>query len=326
MKNNWTAYIRWAGNSNITRYELEEESASTTSDFKFLVSPFAGKSMVFSVVDQSECNELEDCKLFFDHDFSPSKSKVEYLKMVQKMVDLLKSAEVSKVVCARNQKIKCHHRVKDWFSLLSSNYPNAHVYFFNHPKTGAWMGATPETLLETKRDQIKTMSLAGTKVSEDSSKWGEKEVEEQKFVTDYILEILNNNSVVEIETSMVFEKKAGPVKHLCTEITGRMSDSQKIMDIVSNLHPTPAVCGVPKEEALGVLKELEGLNRKLYSGYLGFVSSETSHLLVNLRCLQLVEDGVVLYAGGGLTKDSDPESEWRETVNKMQTLQGALHI
>lgn len=326
MKNNWTAYIRWAGTHQITRYVLKEVNSTDTSESKFLVSPFTGKLMMFSVVEQSNCDEIKVDKLFFDSSYSPSKSKQEYLNMVQNIVDILKSTEVNKVVCARNQKVTCKHSVKDWFSLLSSSYPNAHVYFFNHPKTGAWLGATPETLLETKRDQIKTMSLAGTKVSEDSSNWGEKEVEEQKFVTEYILKILNNNSVFNVKSSEVFEKVAGPVKHLCTEIQGELSDSQKLMKMVSELHPTPAVCGVPKERALNILSDLEGLDRKLYSGYLGIVSSETSHLLVNLRCLQLVEDGVVLYAGGGLTKDSDPESEWRETVNKMQTLQGALKI
>lgn len=324
MKNRWTSYIRWAGDSFVTRYDIEE--GVSKSDIKFMVTPFSGNPLSFSVLKQSKCEGIDQQELFFDEAISPSKSKEEYIEMVQKMVDLLNTTDVKKVVCARNQKITCSHQVVDWFSSLVVNYPNANVYFFNHPLTGAWLGATPETLIQSERETIKTMSLAGTKVSSDASDWGEKEIEEQKFVTDYILKALGENSVSNIETSNLFEKKAGPVKHLCTEISGRITDFQNFESVTEALHPTPAVCGVPKSNALKILKDLEVLDRKLYSGYLGVVSEESSHLLVNLRCLQLVKGGVVLYAGGGLTKDSDPESEWRETENKMQTLKGALKI
>ena len=87
------------------------------------------------------------------------------------------------------------------------------------------------------------------------------------------------------------------------------------------LHPTSAVCGMPKEVTLEFIKEHEGFDRKLFSGYLGPVNIDgASHIFVNLRCAHLFADKAVLYAGAGVTQDSEPEKEFLETEMKMEAV------
>ncbi|MCU0369328.1 MAG: chorismate-binding protein, partial [Cyclobacteriaceae bacterium] len=88
------------------------------------------------------------------------------------------------------------------------------------------------------------------------------------------------------------------------------------------LHPTSAVCGMPYEAALDFLKNQEGYDREFYSGFLGPIQIKNeSHIYVNLRCMQLFNKFVRLYAGAGVTIDSIPEMEMEETEIKMQNLQ-----
>jgi isochorismate synthase len=91
------------------------------------------------------------------------------------------------------------------------------------------------------------------------------------------------------------------------------------------LHPTSAVCGMPKEESLAFILMNEGYNREFYSGFLGQVNfRDETHIFVNLRCMQIFDTSAYLYAGGGITAHSQPQKEWQETIYKMQTLLNVL--
>ena len=95
------------------------------------------------------------------------------------------------------------------------------------------------------------------------------------------------------------------------------------------LHPTPAVCGIPKDEAFEFIKEHEGYAREYYTGYLGMLSSDpdcSSALYVNLRCMKYADNKVTVYVGCGITAQSDPEMEWQETIDKCQTMFKILDI
>src|SRR5690606_31528760 len=102
--------------------------------------------------------------------------------------------------------------------------------------------------------------------------------------------------------------------------------------IIKALHPTPAVCGMPKEIARDFLIQKEGYDRKYYAGYLGELNcnveqntNDESDLYVNLRCMEIEENNINIYVGCGVTKDSNPESEFIETVNKSSTMKQILN-
>ncbi|HBK29014.1 MAG TPA: isochorismate synthase, partial [Parabacteroides sp.] len=96
-------------------------------------------------------------------------------------------------------------------------------------------------------------------------------------------------------------------------------------DVLSLLHPTPAVCGLPKEDAFRFIIEKEGYDRSYYSGFVGWLSpTGQTDIYVNLRCVNIHPDTYTLFAGGGLLASSDLEDEWEETIDKMKTMQNIL--
>jgi isochorismate synthase len=110
-----------------------------------------------------------------------------------------------------------------------------------------------------------------------------------------------------------------------------LKDDTSLKDVMNTLHPTPAVCGLPKAEAKQFLLQNEGYDREYYSGFLGelnydFATGEEgkTDLFVNLRCMKIEDNKAHLYIGCGITKDSDPEKEFVETVNKSMTMRRVL--
>lgn len=206
-------------------------------------------------------------------------------------------------------------------------YPTAFNYCFYHPKVGLWLGATPEQLLKIEENQLKTVALAGTKtIAEQTENWGEKEQVEQQLVTDFIINNLNN-FVDNLSVSKPYTHQAGSLLHIKTDISAKIKDRNQLKNILDILHPTPAVCGFPKEIAKKFIIENEGYNREFYAGFLGELNfstenniTENSDLFVNLRCMKVENSVAQIFVGGGITADSNSEKEFLETVNKSETI------
>ncbi len=250
------------------------------------------------------------------------KEKGEYKRKVSLAVDTIRAGRFRKVVLSRQIQVATSKTPLAVFRDLVSHYPNAFCYCWYHPKIGCWVGATPETLLQFSGRQFKTHSLAGTVKKEGNLNphWGQKEKEEQQIVTDYILGVLATEGI-EAQASPVENVAAGSLWHLKTTISGTLAPGQ-VASLVRALHPTPAVCGIPLEEASKFLREHEGYKRKYYTGFLGELkgSGGETRIFVNLRCAEISGSSAVIYVGGGITADSDPEQEWEETLAKSATV------
>lgn len=251
----------------------------------------------------------------------------DYLHQAGSIVDMLKSKEVNKVVLSRVIRYGFEKPLSagETFLELCKKYPEAFVYFLNDGKTEQWIGASPETLLQVEDGKGLTMSLAGTQAVCDRKIneiiWQPKELDEQKFVTDYIAEKLQNcdaTSIKKSETETVF---AGKLAHLRTLFQFEMPEKSNILPLAQNLHPTPAVCGSPTEKALEIIRGAEKHDRSYYSGYLGLIENpKNARVFVNLRCMRINRNSAFLYVGGGLTAESDVLKEWEETLLKAETL------
>jgi isochorismate synthase len=171
------------------------------------------------------------------------------------------------------------------------------------------------------------MALAGTLSynEKEQYRWGEKEKKEQAWVRDILhSDLVYLFPLAHIECSETFTRRAGNLVHLCNELKVKTS-KVNVAELVNRLHPTPAVGGIPVEEGLQFLTENENLDRAYYTGFLGpIVEDDEIDLFVNLRCAQIVQKGLLLYVGAGITSESDPEKEWEETQNKAKTLLAAL--
>lgn len=247
-----------------------------------------------------------------------------HIKIVKDAVHKIEGGQLRKVVLSRYINTSTKLDPLLLFISLFSKYPMAFCYWWYHPKVGMWLGATPEQLLEYRNGELLTSSLAGTLpvLDKKKPKWTSKEFEEQQMVTDYIMESLKGK-VANLETSNLEAFRAGKLWHLRSLIKGNVTSFIDLEDIIASLHPTPAVCGLPKRDAFNYILNNEGYDREYYTGYLGPIHlGKMRHisLFVNLRCFKYSSGRVTIYVGGGVTADSNPESEWEETQYKSSTI------
>ena len=188
-----------------------------------------------------------------------------------------------------------------------------------------WLIASPEVLLRGNAEGYQTMALAGTmKYEGEDMKWSSKNQEEQQLVADYIRACLQPFAA-EITESKPYTTRAAHLAHLRTDFTFQLKDTQRLGTFLTAFHPTPAVCGMPKDEAQQFILHNEQLNRSYYSGFSGLLGEKgAAKLYVTLRCMQLSRSTCRLYAGGGLLKESIEENEWQETEAKLDTMRQLL--
>ena len=256
-----------------------------------------------------------------------SAEKAHFLNLVAKGIQAIEAGTLEKIVAARTKMIPLptEFDLGKTLAKLLSSYPHSFVNFFHLPGIGTWMGASPEVLIETKGDYFYTMSLAGTQPAQGdnplkSAAWTQKEIEEQALVSRYIVDCFKTIRVREYEEHGPKTVLAGNLLHLRsdfrvnTQTTG-FSNLGSVM--LGLLHPTSAVCGMPRKEALAFLNTEEGWDRNFYAGFLGPVGIEQeTSIYVNLRTASLGKEHALLYAGAGVTEDSVPEKEWEETELK----------
>ncbi len=330
------------------------------NDNLFLVNDFTEKGFVFATFDgtqnvlipenqsevfyeesaENQLNLLNDNVLHSDES-----NRSSFENLVTKGIQAIKNEEFKKVVLSRKETVELNH-----FDLLSAFqnlvrfYPSAFSYCFYHPKVGIWLGASPEQLLKSNDSKFNTIALAGTQKLNDFQEvsWKKKEIEEQQIVTDYIVNKLKEVAT-EVFVSKPYSFKAGSLWHIKTDISGVTNTAFGLQKVIRLLHPTPAVCGLPKDVSKAFILENEQYNRTFYTGFLGELNygetkeTQNSDLFVNLRCMEIVLSNTqkdskqaltkaILYMGCGITKDSIPEKEWQESVNKSMTMKRVLNF
>ena len=254
-------------------------------------------------------------------------SKNEYFEKAQYFISKIKSGKFKKIVLSRVLVMEIANAINysKFFDELCEKYQNTFVYFLYTPETGIWSGATPETLLKKENNRVETMAVAGTRLLSDyesEPEWDEKEKEEQQLVSTYIENLLSELGVKDYEIKGPETIVAGNIVHLKTSFSINLEFLKDRLGIfIKGLHPTPAVCGLPKADAYHLIEKAETHKRKLYTGFIGpWNLDKESKLFVNLRCAEFTDNKILAYVGGGLTKDSIPADEWQETKNKSRTL------
>lgn len=315
------------------------------SESGFIFAPFNNKQKAILIPKSKSKLYCEEINITDDFCSEEDKKNIDenlkqqHTNLIEKGIEAINKGEFKKVVLSRKEIVETHNfNLINTYKLLISKYPEAFVYAWFHPKIGLWLGATPETLLKTKGNNFETMALAGTQQYKQTLNvaWTQKEIDEQQFVTDFIVKKASKvcKNIIKYPTKTV---RAGSLVHLQTKITGSFTDRFKKQDnslfqLVSSLHPTPAVCGFPKGKTKKYIIDNELYDREFYTGFLGelnFTSSEVescknSQLFVNLRCMKVLEKKAIIYIGGGITKDSKPIKEWEETVNKSYVMKKIL--
>ncbi|HZL11009.1 MAG TPA: chorismate-binding protein [Prolixibacteraceae bacterium] len=277
-----------------------------------------------------------ELKLNFEHveSFKPnpeignciSQSKEDYLTQLESTIETIREGALSKVIISRQIPVKkTDTPVGETFIQLHSQTPNAFTYLVNLPVAGTWMGATPELLIKSDGLNFETVSLAGTQKRKPDGEeyfWSTKDIEEQAFVSRYMLDVFFDFDIHQYKTTGPETLESGKVAHLKTSFFFPETKISACMgNFIANLHPTPAVCGLPKDLSDEYIRVHETFPRDYYTGYLGpWRLNQQVCLFVNLRCMKITASENVLYVGGGITARSVPEKEWDETNEKAKTL------
>lgn len=263
--------------------------------------------------------ELDQIKLDLtfksDQEIPNALNQEEYLQKAGDFIQKLNHKDFDKIILSRVKLVDKIDDLIERFIYLCQKYPTAWVYLFHHQKE-IWLGASPEKLLQSTPNGYQTVALAGTKSKLDHRDWTPKEYKEHQFVVDYIASKFNAQA---IEQKGPYTIDLGDIQHLKTaiEITDK---SLNLENILIQLHPTPAVCGIPKDQTMDYIIENEGYNRSFYTGYFGIKTPNYTSFYVNLRCAQLFQNHTALYVGGGLVAESNAIAEWNETELKARAL------
>lgn len=281
------------------------------------------------IIHETYSNEVIVGKKHLFSEVNDAQNHFEHL--VASGVEAIKNNEFKKVVLSRKEEfaLATFDFVKTFKNSLNL-YPSAFKYVLYHPKLGIWFGASPEQFVKTKNNELKTVALAGTQLDSEKVVWHEKEKDEQKIVSEFIKNTLKEVSDTTI-ISEPYTVKAGNLVHLKTDIEAVLNKEFSIKNVLEQLHPTPAVCGFPKEMAKKFIMNNEGYERSFYTGFLGEMNlfegknAAANDLFVNLRCMQYKNTTVSIYVGCGITYESNPENEFIETVNKSKTIKNTLY-
>lgn len=300
-----------------TNENSEEKSLIFQSFDKSDTVSFNGNIITVNHISEQFSNQL----LIQDETQFSAETHEEYLEKLDEVIQVIKNNDLPKIVISRRKIFKDFKEIdlEKSFRNLCETYPNAFRYVFVRGEN-AWIGAFSEVLGKFNKatHEFETMSLAGT--IPVSASWSQKEIEEQKPVSSYIRNILGKfdkeNTIQESET---YDHISGNIKHLRTDFKLKINP-EDLDAIIEELHPTPAVCGIPKDFCKEKIQEIEKFPRELYAGFIRIETDDFIQYFVNLRCAKLYSDSVHLFVGGGITAQSNPEKEWIETELKSEAV------
>ena len=255
-------------------------------------------------------------------------SRSEFEHRVERALSVIASGQLQKVVLARPLDVEAPEAfdVVEVLSRLREENPRCATFLVRGTDGTAFVGATPETLCRIEGGRLDTEALAGsTDPSQSEALSGrDKDRREHSPVVEGILAALRPLSIgvqAEASPSILALKN---VVHLRTAVTAELAPGVGIAEAVAALHPTPAVGGSPRREALQFLLEHEGLDRGWYAGPVGWIGSGRAHLAVALRSALLRGARARLFIGAGIVAGSNPAAEWKETELKSLTMLRAL--
>jgi menaquinone-specific isochorismate synthase len=210
-------------------------------------------------------------------------------------------------------------------------------HFYVEPEAGtAFVCATPERLYRRNGRLVRSEAVAGTRPrgasyadDEDLKEellGSEKDRSEHGFVKQGIREALGPLcGKVEVEDG-VSEMRLASRRHLVSRVRAELSDGVTDAEVIGALHPTPAVGGYPKKEALEGIRALEPFDRGWYAGPVGWVGAEGAEFAVGIRSGLVRGDTLALYSGAGIVAGSTPEGEWAEVEQKIEDFTGAFGL
>ncbi|TSI03028.1 isochorismate synthase MenF [Lysinibacillus sp. BW-2-10] len=263
-------------------------------------------------------------------------NKEKYLQSIDTVTSLIKDNWAQKVVIARSLEMQFAQSVSSpqVLSQVMNEQPESYLFGLERDNL-LFFGASPERLVKVENGYGYSSCVAGSikrgKTAEEDKQLGDSLLQDQKnlgehrYVVEMIAETFAKNCTQFKVPKHPKLLKIRDIQHLYTPVEGKLSKEATILQLVKHLHPTPALGGVPRMKALAMIRQYESMNRGLYAAPIGWVDSEgNGEFAVAIRSAALVDNRAYLYAGGGIVVDSEPNSEYEETLVKFRPMLRAL--
>lgn len=263
-----------------------------------------------------------------------------YLDAVSHVTKLIHSGEAQKVVIARSLALSFAEEVSSPSAMYHVSKEQPESFLFGlELGDNLFFGATPERLVKVENQKALSTCLAGSvrrglTASEDQQLGKDllldaKNREEHQYVVDMITNVFNQYCEDVKVPKYPKLMKIRDIQHLYTPVDGALRNGNGLLQLVKDLHPTPALGGEPRGDAMKIIRMVEQMNRGYYAAPIGWIDAAgNGEFAVAIRSALLNKDNAYLYAGGGIVADSDPTSEYVETLVKfrpmLRTLGGNL--
>jgi menaquinone-specific isochorismate synthase len=334
-----SVHLSGTGPVLFTSFSFDPDEESVLVIPKIVVGMRNGSSWITWIGDQTQPALQEEKQVLADVEFNwgdGSLSPAEWQLRVAKAIEEIEKTDLEKVVLARDLIVNSHRPIdaRKILRNLGSEYPSTWIFAVD-----GLVGATPELLLRLSRGMVTSRVLAGTisKTGDDdkdlalaaSLARSSKDLEEHEYAVRSVADALDSFCTSTNVPESPFVLHLANVMHLATDVTGALIESKKNVDaftILEKLHPSAAVCGTPTNIAAQVIKRIEGMSRGRYAGPVGWLDARgDGELGIALRCGQIKENEIQIYAGCGIVAGSNPEKELSESNAKFAPMRSALN-
>jgi isochorismate synthase len=274
---------------------------------------------------------------FADIQLTEVPSGAEYEAAVAEAVRRIRAGELKKVVLARTVEVEAGRTLDPRLLAMRLRAVDPDAYTFAAPTNdGVIVGASPELLVSRRGLRVRSNPLAGSaprsgdpeedRANADGLAGSSKDREEHAIVVEAVAETLGPLCEDLTWDPEPVLRETPNVWHLSTRFGGRLREpAPTALDLVAELHPTPAVAGAPRRRALEVIDELEPFQRGRYAGPVGWVDANgDGEWAIALRCAELIGERAILSAGAGIVAGSVPERELDETERKFRAFLDSL--
>ncbi|MEH7224199.1 isochorismate synthase [Bacillus sp. JJ1566] len=296
-----------------------------------------GTSIVESDLEQlewllEESHQYQSIASFTKEEVQPQ----EWMESVRNATKKVQSDEVEKVVLAREIKLHFDDPIEADAVLarLKEEQPMSYLFAIEY-ENSCFIGASPERLIKKKGEDFLTTCLAGSirrgKTPTEDEQLANELLGDPKnlYEHDVVVQMIKHE-MKESCTSISSPSEPGILKmrdiqHLYTPVKGVAKEDVSLLTVVNRLHPTPALGGQPKQKAFEIIRELEILDRGWYGSPVGWLdTNDNGEFAVAIRSGLLNGNNASLFAGCGIVGDSEPESEYTETMIKFRPMLSAL--
>ena len=270
-----------------------------------------------------------------DLEFHNRPAAAEWRERVGRAIDSIESGSLEKVVLARAVHAEAPEEIDPYSTLRHLRVTHGNAFVFGYWRgANAFVGASPERLIRLDGRNVQATSLAGTAkrgetAEEDAAiaaglQASAKDRTEHSVVLRALKKVLSEHCDDVTASSEPSTLTMPNVHHLQTEVRAKLRSNSSLLHLIGDLHPTPAVGGSPRDEALRFIREVEQLDRGWYAAPIGWVGRDGGEFAVALRSAILYRAEAMLYAGCGIVRSSDPELELAESQLKLQPMKSAI--